>query len=330
MLIVVSDVHLLIGAIVGVCLARALYHLRQIEYSKADETHLVFECLRIHPTSGFDSPNPMRILYFAMGRWTIWAQRKIHKVLGAKKPPMPYAGLALLSAVFGCVACVTWAPLGWQTVLCVGASPLLLGLGRRALGDVPLVGMQCLTILAVHISPWAGIGLVVATMLVKESTFSALPAMALWSWFAGDAWWPYLVGLAVWAASSPKHFKWLRPRNIRTVESAYPKRFCHGGPLRLFSDLTLVSPAVVALVFWTRDPRLLAVGAMLVMYGSPLLHQQIRTMVLADVLLRVIVAGHEWWWVTIPIDALGFWRVWYRGKVYDPTHADLSGSQGMG
>ena len=113
----------------------------------------------------------------------------------------------------------------------------------------------------------------------------------------------------------------------RRLEPPYARQFCHGGWLRLVADLLIVSPVAVLGAIWAHDLRILAVAAIVLMYGTPWLHQQIRSCLLADVLLRVIAA--PFWWIMLPVDAYVFWRGWWRGRIYDPTHANLACTLGM-
>ena len=135
----------------------------------------------------------------------------------------------------------------------------------------------------------------------------------------------------MWALLSREHLRWLRPWKERPWNKPgaceYADRFCRGGWLRLVADLALVSAPALLGAIWMRDPRLLAVAAMVGWYGVPWLGQQIRSCLLADVMLRVIAA--PLWWLMLPVDLYVFWRVWWRSQTYDPTHVNVSTALGM-
>ena len=312
-------------AVALVCFIRFAYLLRPVEYSRADETVHLMQCRGLSAVGPHHTATPMRQGYFLLGRLCMG----VTDYLSRWRPLSAYSGLVLLSTLSGCVTCVSWGR-DWRVALAIGSSPLLLGLGRRALSDVPLVAVQCLAVVAAPHYPWVSAGMVVLALWVKESSFSALPGLALWVHLAGGPWWPFVVGAVAWLACPMnrwEHLRWLLPHNVRRVPNAYAARFCLGGWLRLVVDLCMMSAPAAGYAVWTHDPRGLAVAVILAWYGCPWLHQQIRSCLVVDVLLRVMAAPI--WPLIVVIDLYVWYRVYWRGQVYDPAHADIAAALGF-
>jgi len=239
---------------------------------------------------------------------------------------------------------------GVASGLVIGTCPLLLGLGRRALLDVPSVLCQLSVIGGALLGPqwWPLVAsLTTLALLTRESTRSALWGLLvavswLWGWnwaLAGQALgcgvvgWMVLLKLAtgIWPWRFPSCFGlWIR----RRPKQEYAVRFCQGGVHRLLVDLLLVSPVVVisALLWGDTNPLALAAMATLSGYSLPWLDQQIRSAMLVDLLLRLTVALVAPWWALAAVlvcDLYIYWRLWWRtwdaegNQLYDPTTNNL-------
>jgi len=285
-------------------------------------------------------PPPVRVLWLVWGAVYATLSTRVHR------------GLAVGATLAGSVLVVVATAMAWRlygpvaalgTAALVGSSPLLLGLGRRALIDVPAACAETivLTVVCLGVRWWPALVVALVLMLLlKESTRTFLAPMAGWTWWLwgdlvavgvvfGAAW--VLYELALWGVTGARIWTFRRAARdaigTRGPQESYGSQYCRGGLHRLIVDLVLVSPLVVLA---TVHGRLELVGlalSLLLPYASPRLSQQLRTVAVVDVVLRMAAASVLPWWllpVWVAADLWLWYRVWVRGQLYDPTTMNLT------
>lgn len=271
-----------------------------------------------------------------------------------------YRSLSWVATAAACVAPALGALLGWHLAGPAGAlggavllssMPLSLGLGCRALIDLPALTSQLLVVAVACLGPdwWPALAASLAlAALTRESVRSAVPALLLVTcWLYGWDWQTVGVAFAVAAAgycvtlrALTRMWPWQYPvafvqRMIRGLElepTGYAWNCCRGGALRLLTNLAQVSPLVLVgacVACGLGGPSIWLVGgaALVVLsYGAPWLDQQIRSAILSDALLRLALATVAPWWLLPPLVAYDVWqwrRLWVRGKVHGASTYEL-------
>lgn len=230
----------------------------------------------------------------------------------------------------------------WVAAVWAATSPLVLTLCRRRLQDVPVaLG----TVLAIGCSVYRQpIGLAVAVaccLCLKESTLLALPALcAAWIVSGGHAV-PLALALtaggSAWALTLLAIFGRRLPAMIRAAAgahgTAYGKQHQAGAPHRLLVDLVLTSPMAVlaAILGAVREPSLAAalVALLVVHAAAPI--RNVRFVLAADILLRIIGASamtHPF--IELPaVLAVDAYVAWSIRHIYDPVTHTLAIALGM-
>jgi hypothetical protein len=348
------------------CIIRIALMWHPIKYSGADETSVrrgafIFSWRGLAQTGrayarnpqAWAQPGPMRFLSLAFLSLFIGPSalgRQIHAMRDDRPHPQDscirlnsadwaFERMAWVSTLASCVVLICGGvicrhlgqPVG---VAMLAMSPLLLGLGRRALPDMSALALQVGAMAVACAGPQWGVAVFlisIAAVCWKESGLIAQPAVWCFAgWLWGD-WWMaafYLgsVGLGWFAVmawllgESPLVFL----RRVRKLNQPdwYNQNMIHGGPHRLWTDLTLVSPMALgaALVYGHLHPMWWMMALALGCYGwcAPV---GIRISMILDVMVRIIAALTAPWWI-IPICVAADWGIWYRvwwmGDLYDP------------
>jgi len=367
-------------AVLALALSRLLLLLKPVKLSRGDEDTYkgIAGLVSTKGLSGFrvmaevfsetDNPNmytkspPGRVVY-------LWLAARLLPRFGGSARALAWLSSAAAVLVVVLAAAVGWRLGGPQAAVAsaalVGSAPLLLGLGRRALLDVPAAAAQLAVVAAATLgAPWWPLvsAAVVVALLTRESVRSALGGLAVavawlwgWDWEAtGIAFGAALPAYSALLWVVTRRWPWQFPTAFgdRVVKPLlgrpgrapppghYAVLFCRGGLHRLVVDLGLVSPAVVmaALVCCPDHGLVVAAAAVLVGYSAPWLDQQIRSCMAADLLVRLAVSLVVPWWAVVALVAVDlyiYWRVWWStwgadGKqMYDPTTTNLGRALGM-
>lgn len=355
--------------LVCVALVRILLMRHKILYSQSDEQVYRGLCEAILE-KGFAAFK--QIAEFWRGdnkaRWYPPPSRVLYLVIGAVA--FKYAGAApvdrfralswistwsgvLATLCAGLLGCAIAGPFaGLAAGALVGMSPLVLGLGRRALVDIPALAAQLVILVVALAGPawWPLLALAItAALLIRDSIRTGLPGLlVIVVWLYGWIWlsvvWavllaaPLYVGLlrvstGLWFWEFPHAFVGRVLRHKWPPKDSYAVQFCRGGLHRLLVDLLLVSPCIVILAVGTSGVLTWAAVGILLLYSVPWLEQQIRSALIVDSLLRIAVACVLPWWalpICLCVDLYIWYRAWWRKGIYDPSTRNLTTVLGMG
>lgn len=223
-------------SIAALALARLLLLLRPVRSARADEevyrgvAELIAESgwrtfRKLGPVfAGSTDPNvtwkppPQRVVYFVLSALLFRFTKRHGRV---------QAGISTGSAVLivACGGAIGWhlgGPAGGVAAAAlVGSAPLLLGLGRRALLDVPACAAQTLVVASALAGPawWPLVSAAVAfALLTRESIRSSLPGLLVavaWLW-----WWNWSTAVMALAAGLPVYAV-----GLRWVTSLWPWQY---------------------------------------------------------------------------------------------------------
>lgn len=223
----------------------------------------------------------------------------------------------------------------WASVALAASSPLLLICGRRALQDSAVaLAVIAAAGAATHGSVVGfGLGLFVCLAL-KEAAVLYIPALTVAAWLLGSD--PVAIviatssALAAWALSTRVILGHSALAVFRSAakghDTPYSREHQSGGVPRLVLDMMLVSPALLFVAGSAGYVYAIAMCALVAHALSPV--QNVRTLLAADIAIRVAIASAIGWWVLplIAIDALVSYR--FR-SVYDPVTSELMRAYGM-
>lgn len=239
---------------------------------------------------------------------------------------------------------LTWAIThSWVAAAWAAASPLVITLSRRSLQDVPVAfaTLGAVGFGLTHSPIGAALSLFVCLCL-KESSVLAVPAIAAaWLVSAGTAL-PLVESLgaagAAWLLSLLAIFGFKRTREMfRTAaeghKTAYAAQHQKGAPHRLLVDLVMASPVacVFAVLGAVHQPALAAAAAALIAAHSFAPIRNVRFILAADVMLRIVGASAMAFpLIELPavlvVDTYVGWRI---RSVYDPVTHALATALGM-
>jgi hypothetical protein len=249
-------------------------------------------------------------------------------------------GAAILGAILAVAACIQLG--GWAAIAAASA-PLLWLLARQRLQDTGVAAAALWAIVAAaQGNPWLLGAALFVGLSFKEASPLAWPAVGLvWLWF-GHPWLaPILAGgaaLVAWALGSwailGRDVWQVLGKALRGHDTEYSREHQRGRLHRLFIDLALLSPLYLLLAAWSGG-GVLMVGALLIIAAHAMAPiQNIRTVLAADLLVRVAVAGHiiatdsllgaaAALALLISLDVYVYARI---RKLYDPVTANLLGA----
>lgn len=229
----------------------------------------------------------------------------------------------------------------------VATSPLQLAMGRRALSDEFFCAVVVGSLAAlVHDRVPIWIALTTFAFASKEQFLLTYPIVLLFWWLRDRqirwvAWalppFLYYAGFCLLARDATTFFRIAR-LTTSTMGAPYAAQFQSGPPQRLLIDLMAVAPLVtiafLAAAFATRTPeqrRLLLLGGGILVAHSLLSSKNLRYVITADPLMRVLVAtwlpDRRWTILALlanaAVELAVFWTIFMRGGVYDPVTHEL-------
>lgn len=342
-----------------------------VHFSRADETVYLLYARTLAGGDGY--PKLVRMFIDDPGMWVLpnplrWSYLGVAALFSSS-----YHTLAMLSTLAGiaAVALTYWIArelfdeaVALTATALVAVSPLQLALGRRALADE----FFCAAVLASIASllmhartkriAWLVAWVIASTIAIaaKEQLFFIYPVVLLFWWLRARAihWaaWmlPPFLYYAVFCLVARDLTSFFRIARIITgaMTAPYAEQYQNGPPHRLIVDSLAIAPLVtivalaaliaVALRRETFAPEVrhlavLAAGILLVHAVLP--SQNLRYIVCADPLLRILAAayvmpeGRLRRWLAgalgfnAAVELLLFHRVFLVGQVYDPVTANV-------
>lgn len=337
------------------CIGRLLLLLLPVKWSQADETAQARLALATtEPGYRYSDAcrawlaDPDNAKWPGMARFVnVLGVGALYRVLRLNTYQVP----AAVSAAAGCVTVVAaWVlasalhlPRPLLAAALVATSPLGMHLGRRALQDS---GVAALTLAAAALlatgHPVAAAVTLAVLVGYKETALLVFPAVGAFGLTVGLN--PDMVagvlagaGALYWLAFAALTGDGLAPWRffrfgLGATRDAYGDEQ-RGGPLRLVVDLVMLSPIVVAAKFAPPiRPAASFVSALLLVYGFTPIMQSVRMVLAADLMLRVAFVGCAppvMALVCFGADALIFYDVFHKARVYDPITRNLVRALGM-
>lgn len=230
----------------------------------------------------------------------------------------------------------------WVASAWAAASPLVLTLCRRRLQDVPVALGTVLAIgFAMQHQPIGMAAALAAVLCLKEGAIFAIPSLgAAWVVSGGPflpLLWSLTMGGVAWLASLALIFGRRVPAMLHAAGrghgTQYAEQHQKGAPHRLLVDLVLTSPAAVvfAILGAVHQPAIAAAAVTLLVAHSLAPIRNVRFVLAADILLRVVGAAamaHPF--IELPavlaVDAFIAHRIRH---IYDPVTQTLSMALGM-
>jgi hypothetical protein len=209
------------------------------------------------------------------------------------------------------------------TLLSGVASPLALAQSRTLLQDGAVACATVGAVLAARAHSPATLALCTCFgMCLKPEALLGIAAGALAAWWTPDSAWALACGGVAWASAMSGifggHLSWRLTRALfQKHDHVYGRTHQRGMPHRLLVDLCMVAPFAVLLGPWPREAlAIVAVHAL-----SPV--RNVRTIIGAEVLLRMAFVQAAPWWLVVPSFAYDVW-LWRKLRpVYDPVTDEL-------
>jgi hypothetical protein len=351
------------GALLAVAAAIRIFVDNVTAFSPADET--VYLRYTEVLASGGGYARIVRMFVDDRGMWVFpnplrWSYLGATTLFCSLSGECTHRTLATLSTIAGiaAVALTYWIGLrllGQTTALAAAAlmatSPLQLALGRRALADELFCALVLASIAAIVTRhTWVWVAVTTLAFAAKEQFLFIYPVVLLFWWLRERRLrWEWLLPPAlffgVFCLLARDVTSFFRIARIITsvMDAPYARQYQSGPPHRLLIDFMLVAPLVtIAFIASvgapasgarpgagapTRNTSLLVLAAGILVIHSLISSKNLRYVVTADPLMRLVVASafprKTFLAVNAAIELALFYVVFMRGNVYDPVTYEL-------
>lgn len=256
-------------------------------------------------------PSPLRWL------WLLW---------------ISLSGWLVPAGCAGAIVLLCGLLFGLPAALCVVSCPLMLLLAKKRLQDVPsaFLGLVSVGFALAHNPIGLALSLF-AGLSVKESTLFLLPALCVGWLLSGGALVPLGIslsaGLMLWLLSLWFIFGHDLPQILLAAKQGhntdYTKAEQRGAPHRLLLDLFIVSPVAVCAALWFHPLVLGATVITIVLAHSLAPVRNIRLILIADIILRCMIATALPLWVLPLFTCVDAFIVWKIRHINDPVTSAL-------